>query len=94
MKDYFLVAYDVSDPKRLQKVFKKLKGFGTHLQLSIFECYLTPREFVLMKDAIEKLIDHEEDRLLIIRCCPTCTNNIESIGTQKMGRNPSEAVIA
>lgn len=93
MKDYFLVAYDISDPKRLQKVYKKLKGFGAHLQLSIFECHLTPREIVLMRDALEKLIKHDEDRLLIIRCCPSCKENIECIGTQKRGREPGETVV-
>lgn len=93
MKDYFLVAYDISDPKRLQKVYKKLKGFGTRLQLSVFECHLTPREFVIMRDAVEKLINQEEDRILILRCCPTCKNKIESIGIQKRGREPGETVI-
>lgn len=91
MMDYFLVTYDISDPKRLQKVYKKMKGFGKHLQFSVFECHLTPRHLVIMRDILEKLIDPEEDRILIVRCCPTCKNKIESIGNQKMGREPREA---
>ena len=93
MTDYFLVAYDVSNPKRLNRIYKKMKGYGTHLQLSVFECHLTPRQFVIMKNDLEKLINFREDRILIVRCCPTCKDKIECIGTQKRGRETHEPVV-
>lgn len=33
--------------------------------------------------AYEKLINQEEDRVLIVRCCPTCKNKIESIENKR-----------
>ena len=57
MRQVFIVAYDVSDPKRLYRVHKRLLGFGEPQQYSIFLCLLSQKEFVLMMDVIE------EDRL-------------------------------
>ncbi|SUS04830.1 hypothetical protein DF3PA_310022 [Candidatus Defluviicoccus seviourii] len=37
----YLVAYDVSAPKRWRRVFKLMKGYGEWLQLSVFRCRLT-----------------------------------------------------
>jgi CRISPR-associated protein Cas2 len=36
-----LVCYDISDDKRLRKVFQSMRKFGDHSQYSVFECQLT-----------------------------------------------------
>jgi CRISPR-associated protein Cas2 len=36
MRQAFVVSYDVCCPKRLRKVFRVLRGFGDHVQLSVF----------------------------------------------------------
>ena len=46
MRQTYIISYDVSDPKRLRKVFKTLRGYGDHLQLSVFRCELSPKELV------------------------------------------------
>ena len=40
-----LVAYDVSDPKRLRSVARVCEDYGVRVQYSIFECYLEEAEF-------------------------------------------------
>ena len=44
MRNRFLVCYDVSDPKRLAQVYKKMNGFGEPAQYSVFICDLSPKE--------------------------------------------------
>jgi CRISPR-associated protein Cas2 len=44
MRKTYLVCYDICDDRRLAKVHKTLRGFGDHLQYSIFECQLTPAD--------------------------------------------------
>ena len=39
MRQSYLVCYDISDDKRLRKVFKTMRGYGDHLQYSVFECH-------------------------------------------------------
>lgn len=47
-------------------MYKTLKGFGDHLQLSVFRCELTPRQFVDMRVALLDAINVVEDQVLII----------------------------
>lgn len=37
---YYLAAYDVSDPKRLQQALHVLRDYATGGQKSVFECFL------------------------------------------------------
>ncbi len=36
MRNCYLVCYDISDEKRLRKVFKVMRGYGGHLQHWVF----------------------------------------------------------
>lgn len=84
MRRLYLVTYDVSDPARLRKVFKTMRGFGEHLQLSVFQCDLTPMARVEMQAALEEIIHHEEDKVLIIDLGPTEAQSVHSV--QALGR--------
>ena len=63
-KFWYVVCYDITDPKRWRKVYRLLNGYGRRLQYSIFRCRLTAR-------AMEKLLT-AEDRLLILALCESC----------------------
>lgn len=62
----YLVAYDVADDKRRNKVFRVLADNGDHLQFSIFLCELNDREFIAMKAAATEVLHMREDQLLIV----------------------------
>lgn len=47
-------------------VYKTLRGFGDHLQLSVFRCELTARQFVDMKVALSGAINVDEDQVLVV----------------------------
>lgn len=70
MRQRYLVTYDVCDPKRLRRVFKVLKGFGVHLQLSVFSCDLTEMNLVRMRALVTAEIDASEDAVLIVDVGP------------------------
>jgi CRISPR-associated endonuclease Cas2 len=42
MRTCYLVAYDIADPKRLQRVHRTMRGYGDPLQYSVFRCILSP----------------------------------------------------
>jgi CRISPR-associated protein Cas2 len=69
--NYYIVCYDIRDPDRLRRVHDKMLGFGAPLQYSVFACDLTPQEKVTMIAALSDLINHREDRVLIIDAGPT-----------------------
>ncbi len=71
MRQRYIVTYDIADPVRLRKVFKAMKGFGEHLQLSVFRCDLTDLAMARLKAALLQVIDAQKDQVLIIDVGPT-----------------------
>lgn len=66
----YLVCYDIANDRRLKKVFKVCKNHGTHLQFSVFECDLNPRELVQLQRELKTLIKHDEDQVLFVSLGP------------------------
>lgn len=67
VRDLYLVAYDIREPRRLRKMLYLLKEYASGGQKSAFECYLTAGE---KKELIEKAKERMElpvDALLIMR---------------------------
>jgi len=71
MRQRYIVTYDIADPRRLRKVFKLMKGFGEHLQLSVFRCDLTKMTLATMKAELNEIIHAQKDQVLIIDVGPT-----------------------
>ncbi len=71
MRSSYLVCYDISDDKRLRQVFKLMRGFGDHLQFSVFECQLTASDLVRCREALRKIIHHDEDQVLFVNLGPS-----------------------
>ncbi|MDO5579550.1 MAG: CRISPR-associated endonuclease Cas2 [Planctomycetia bacterium] len=74
-KKWYLVAYDVRDPKRLRQTAKKLLGYGTRVQYSLFRCRLTAEDLERLNWELIKILS-EEDDLLIIEVCDRCAAKI------------------
>jgi CRISPR-associated protein Cas2 len=70
MRRTYVVAYDVSDPKRLRQVFRILRGYGDHLQLSVFSCDLSPAELVELQAKLRAAIAVQEDQVLFVDVGP------------------------
>jgi CRISPR-associated protein Cas2 len=62
----YLIAYDISDDRRRDKVFDELKGQGDRAQYSVFFCELTRRELVRVRSDLRSLIHEGEDQVMIL----------------------------
>ena len=71
MRHSYLVCYDISDDKRLRKVFKTMRDWGDHLQYSIFECQLTPTDLARCRHELSEIIHHHDDQVLFVDLGPT-----------------------
>ncbi len=71
MRQTYLVCYDISDDKRLRKVFQTMRNFGDHLQYSVFECQFTPMDLARCRAELSRIIHHEEDQVLFVWLGPT-----------------------
>ncbi|MEX1129719.1 MAG: CRISPR-associated endonuclease Cas2 [Vicinamibacterales bacterium] len=71
MRKTYLVCYDIcGDDRRLAKVHKTLRGFGDHLQYSIFECQLTAADLARCRHRLSDIIDHKADQVLFVDLGP------------------------
>jgi CRISPR-associated protein Cas2 len=70
MRMSYLVCYDISDEKRLRRVFKIMRGYGDHLQYSVFECQLTPMDLARCRHELSDTIHHDEDQVLFVNLGP------------------------
>ncbi len=56
-----LMIYDISDDKRRSKMVSCLESFGTRVQKSAFEGYLTKKQYDKMMKKGQKFIDKKVD---------------------------------
>ncbi len=59
-----IVAYDISDDKRLRHVAEICENYGSRVQYSVFECRLAESEFEEFWLALLCVINENEDRLV------------------------------
>ena len=71
MRSSYLVCYDICDDKRLRRVFKTVRGYGDHIQYSIFECQLNPADLVRLRTVLAAVIHHKEDQILFVNLGPS-----------------------
>lgn len=79
---FFIVAYDISSDKRRNKVHKVLSGFGQWTQFSLFELFLTDKEYVLLQNKLEKILNTEKDSVRFYPLCAACLKQVETVGSE------------
>ena len=70
MRISYLVCYDICDDKRLRKVFQAMRGYGDHLQYSVFECQFTAMDLARCRAELAQIINHKEDQVLFVNLGP------------------------
>ncbi len=81
MRHLYIVTYDISDSRRWRRVYRTMRGFGQHMQLSVFQCDLTPTARIQMIAALARAIHHDEDQVLVIDLGPTEARPVKHIGS-------------
>jgi CRISPR-associated protein Cas2 len=78
----YIVTYDIANEKRWRRVFKLMHGYGRWLQLSVFQCRLTPRRREEMARRLEAAINARDDHVLILDLGPAekVDPRVESLG--------------
>lgn len=65
-----MVSYDIMEPKRLASVHKVMIGYGQPLHYSVFRCDLNSKGMDAMVADLDGIINHGEDRIMIIDMGP------------------------
>lgn len=76
----YMVAYDITEPKRLRRVAKICEDYGVRVEKSVFECDLNDTIFARFWGELQNEIDGNEDALIAYRICKSCIKNILTAG--------------
>lgn len=86
---FYIIAYDIPDDKRRTKVHKILSGFGAWTQFSLFECWLTAKQLLILRQKLAKHLSAEKDRVRFYYLCEGCVAKVETVG----GHKPEEEML-
>lgn len=84
----YIVSYDVSTTsaagkRRLRRVAKLCENYGVRVQNSVFECVIPYEGLLVLKTALEQVIDTEQDSLRIYPLGKNGREKIIHIGQEK-----------
>ena len=79
MRKIYLVVYDITNQKRWSKIYKIMRGYGDHAQLSVFICNLSDKEYLMMTHDIDSIINHSDDKVMIADLGPAHSRGQNSI---------------
>lgn len=82
-----LITYDVSvvsegGQKRLRHIAKTCLDYGMRVQNSVFECEVTPAQFVELKNELTEIFDPQEDSLRFYFLGKKGRRRVEHIGAK------------
>lgn len=72
---------------------KLLKGYGFHVQKSVFECILSDAQVQKLGELLLKRIDEKTDSVRIYQLCNGCSENTLVLGLGEVSEVPDVAVI-
>lgn len=90
---HVVVAYDIVNDRRRNKVCRELKNYGEHIQYSVFECLLRPKDLERMTKKLTALIDDDEDGVRIYQLCEGCRGRARVLGTGQVTEDPDVLVV-
>ena len=76
----YVIAYDIPDDKRRTKIHKVLLGFGKWTQYSLFECFLSRKDLILLRSKLAEHLVAREDSVRFYPLCASCLSKVETVG--------------
>lgn len=90
---YVVLCYDVVADRRRARLLRKLKGYLTHVQKSVFEGEISPPRLAELRQRVLGLIDPTVDTVRIYQLCARCIPTTEVLGTGVYVESEEEDVI-
>jgi CRISPR-associated protein Cas2 len=93
-----LITYDVSviaegGQKRLRRIAKTCMDYGMRVQNSVFECEVTPDQFVMLKNELMEIFNPKEDSLRFYFLGKKGRQKVEHIGARPVADALRDALI-
>jgi CRISPR-associated protein Cas2 len=77
-KQFWVIVYDISDDRRRTRLHTALLDYGTPVQYSVFECWVTAEQFRKLQARVRKLIKPRKDHVRYYALCAACAGRAQS----------------
>lgn len=91
---HYLIAYDMADDKRRNRIVKLLLNYAYRVQYSVFEFSATDLIYKKIMNNINQIIDTKEDSILIYELCENDWDKRINLGVKKGEENIHEKAYA
>ncbi len=93
-----LITYDVSvtsdgGQRRLRRIAKTCLDYGMRVQNSVFECEVTPAQFVTLKSELLEIFDANEDSIRFYMLGKKGRQKVEHVGAKPVSDPVNDVLI-
>jgi len=93
-----LITYDVSvtsdgGQRRLRRIAKTCLDYGMRVQNSVFECEVTPAQFVTLKNELLEIFDPKTDSLRFYMLGKKGREKVEHVGAKPVSDPVNDVLI-
>mgnify|MGYP001827969673 FL=1 len=92
-KHFIVVAYDIPDDRRRERLHKVLISYGTPVQYSVFECLLEDKELERLKRAVRRVIKPRLDHVRYYYLCGSCQGRVETTAGREVAQDEDAIVV-
>ncbi|MCS7213892.1 MAG: CRISPR-associated endonuclease Cas2 [Candidatus Calescibacterium sp.] len=90
---YIVVAYDITDDRRRDRLAKRLKAYIDRVQKSVFEGEVSQDVLDRIRRIVIDTIDMQTDSVRIYHLCGKCRGYTELIGTALPWQERTDEII-
>jgi CRISPR-associated protein Cas2 len=90
---FVVVAYDIPDDRRRERLHNLLLDYGTPVQYSVFECLVDEEEWERLKRRVERVTKKRLDHVRYYTLCGSCQKRIEVTGGQEVAHEPDVIIV-
>ena len=92
-RTFYLLTYDIADPKRLARLARAMEAVGERVQDSVFEAWLTPADLERALKKAKKIMNEKQDSLRIYSLCAPCREKVRCLGIGQVTAAPGLVII-
>ncbi len=81
---YTVIAYDITDARRLHKVARIMEDYGRRVQFSVFEADISRRRLAEIQQRVANTIDDANDGVKYFPLCERCLQHVAVYGVGEL----------
>jgi CRISPR-associated protein Cas2 len=89
----WVVAYDIADDRRRERIARVLDDFGRRVQESVFEIWVDDQDWEDLRRRLDPLVDTSRDLVRCYPVCKSCRQKCLDLGSSGKGAFVREEVI-